>query len=590
MEKATHNVKPLLILWLIISAILIFSARDVIINRSGWDPDDQLRLVQLRDFLGGQSWFDTNQYRLNPPYGAPMHWSRLIELPLALVVLITRPFFGQTIAEMIAGTLVPLITLGLLAYILGRIATRLGDAKAGVIAIFLTLTSTALLPQMQPMRIDHHGWQILLAAVALWTMFGADKKRSGVVLGLALATWMHISLEGLPAAAAFFFLLAWRWISDKASGQHLLWTIGSFVTASLLLFLATQRHPFTALPYCDTISPPYLVAIMLAGAIMIAAILASPSHRSWRIAATGVAGATAIAAILLIAPQCAHGAFGNLDPLVREYWYVHINEGLPVWHQPLRDALIWLAPPLCGVPALLALRARTADGEASQDLAITGYFLLYALVISLLVFRTVSVAAAFAIPLVAAWIRTLFAAYRQSEIPARRVALVAVMLFLLVPGAFVAQFVTSAENVIGKTQSAKEIATDVATEKCESAVSVKALATIPATNFIAPFDIGPTILLTTPHKVLASSHHRNAQGMHDHIEIFRSPPAVALALLKAHDIQFIAACPGEAELEYYAKQDPSGLWALLAAGKAPRWIEPMPDMGKGIKVWRVRSR
>ena len=204
MEKATHNVKPLLILWLIISAILIFSARDVIINRSGWDPDDQLRLVQLRDFLGGQSWFDTNQYRLNPPYGAPMHWSRLIELPLALVVLITRPFFGQAIAEMIAGTLVPLITLGLLAYILGRIATRLGDAKAGVIAIFLTLTSTALLPQMQPMRIDHHGWQILLAAVALWTMFGADKKRSGVVLGLALATWMHISLEGLPAAAAFF--------------------------------------------------------------------------------------------------------------------------------------------------------------------------------------------------------------------------------------------------------------------------------------------------------------------------------------------------------------------------------------------------
>ena len=587
MGKEKHNFKALLIIWLIISAILLFSARDNIITRAGWDPDDQLRLVQLRDFLGGQSWFDTNQYRLNPPHGAPMHWSRLIELPLALVILITRPFFGQDIAEMISCALVPLITLGLLAYILGRIATRLGNAEAGVVAIFLTLTSTTLLPQMEPMRIDHHGWQIVLAAVSLWTMFWRDKKRGGIVLGIALATWMHISLEGLPAAAAFFVLLGWRWIIEKAHGQRLIWTISSFALASILLFVGTQAHPLSALPYCDTISPPYLVAILLAAAIMIPAIAAMPDGRLWRLAAASLAGGAAISAILWIAPQCAHGAFGNLDPLVRTYWYDHINEGLPVWHQNIKDALIWLAPALCGIPALLAVNAKAIGSKATQDLRITGYFLIYAILISLLVFRTVAVAAAFAIPLVAVWIVALFHSYRRSDKPAHRIALVALMLFLLVPGALVAQTVSVFEGVFSTPKNAVDIASDAATEKCESVRSVAKLAELPRGNFVAPFDIGPTILLTTTHKVLASSHHRNAQGMHDHIEIFRSAPDAAHAFIKAHAINYIAACPSEAEMEFYTENSPTGLWSLLKQGKAPPWLEPIPDMGKGMKIWRV---
>ncbi len=587
MEKKAHNLKPLLILWLIISAILIFSTRDTIITRAGWDPDDQLRLVQLRDFLGGQSWFDTSQYRLNPPTGAPMHWSRLIELPLALVVLMTRPFFGQDVAEMTACAVVPLVTLGLLAYILGRIATRLGDRKTGIIAIFLTLSSTTLLPQMQPGRIDHHGWQIVLAALSLWTMFWPDKKRGGIVLGLALATWMHISLEGLPAAAAFFVLLGWRWIIEKAHGQRLVWTIGSFALATVGLFFGTQGHPFSALPYCDTISPPYVLAIVLAAGIMLPAIGAKPENRIWRIAAAVAAAGAAVAAILSIAPQCAHGAFGNLDPLVRDYWYAHINEGLPVWHQDIRDALIWLAPAVCAIPAYIALHRRAVDEKAIQDLRISGYFLIYAILISLLVFRTVAVAGAFAIPLVAVWISRLFEAYKASPSPVARVSMVALMLFLLVPGALVAQAATMLGGIIAKPETAAEKANEIATDKCESVRSIATLSALPRGNFVAPFDIGPAILMTTPHSVLASSHHRNERGMHDHIEIFRSAPDTSLTFIKAHRINYIAACPGEAELELYAEKHPRGLWGLLSRGQTPAWLEKMPDMGKGIKVWRV---
>ncbi len=48
--------------------------------------DDAMRLVQVRDLLAGQNWFDLTQHRLSPPAGVTMHWSRLIDLPLAALI------------------------------------------------------------------------------------------------------------------------------------------------------------------------------------------------------------------------------------------------------------------------------------------------------------------------------------------------------------------------------------------------------------------------------------------------------------------------------------------------------------------------
>ena len=76
--------------------------------------------------------------------------------------------------------------------------------------------------------------------------------------------------------------------------------------------------------------------------------------------------------------------------------------------------------------------------------------------------------------------------------------------------------------------------------------------------------------------------------MHDNIEIFRSAPDKARAIITKRGITYIAACPNEAELSFFVRKDPGGLWDQLSKGNVPAWLEPLPDMGKGIKVWRVR--
>ncbi|NJM50036.1 MAG: hypothetical protein HC843_03430 [Sphingomonadales bacterium] len=284
---------PVLALWLAVSVIMIVAGWNNIVTRSGWDPDDQLRMVQLRDFLNGQSWFDITQYRMNGDQGAPMHWSRLIELPLALIIVLLAPVIGQPAAEMVAGTLVPLLCLGLAAWMIGQITTRLSSREAGVVAVLVTLMSPALLMQFRPMRIDHHGWQIVMAVLALWTLFWPNKKRGGITLGLALAVWLHISLEGAPLTAAFFLLLGWRWIFEKAHGQRLIWTITSFALASFALFIGTQSSALSAAVFCDTISPPHIAAIAIAAAIMLPAIMATPKDWRIRMGAAALAGAAA---------------------------------------------------------------------------------------------------------------------------------------------------------------------------------------------------------------------------------------------------------------------------------------------------------
>jgi hypothetical protein len=568
------------------SLLLIMVSKEQIISRSGWDPDDQLRMVQLRDFLSGQGWFDTTQYRLNPPDGAPMHWSRLIELPLAALILLLQPFLGTARAEMVAGALVPLFCFGGIIFMLSGIAARLGGRAAGFAATLLALKSPGLLMQLLPMRIDHHGWQIFCAVLALTTLFWSGKRRAGIVMGAAMAVWTHISLEGAPMTAAFFVILSWRWVMQRAEGVRLFWTLCSFAGFSLLLFLGTQPDGFAAKQYCDTVSPAHIWAILAAVTILLPAIYLKPQHRGARIGAIGSTAAAALAVLLLLAPACGQGAFADMDPVVREYWYAGIKEGLPIWHQDLPVAMMLITPL---VVALIALGVvyRLSDAEHRPVLVQLGFFLIYATILSLLVFRTISVATAFTIVPVALCLGLAFNRYRVEPLLARRLLLVVSALFMLT-SALVAGAVAGSREDANSAVARADAKRAAEAEKCEAVKSIQALASLPVGNIVAPFDMGPAILLTSNHKVLASSHHRNAQGMRDQIDIFRSPPAEARRIIARHGIDYVVGCAGETELDEYKQKNPSGLWAQLAKGNVPDWLEYRGKLGKGLQVWRVR--
>ena len=77
------------------------------------------------------------------------------------------------------------------------------------------------------------------------------------------------------------------------------------------------------------------------------------------------------------------------------------------------------------------------------------------------------------------------------------------------------------------------------------------------------------ILLTTPHSVMASSHHRNEKGMRAHIDIYRLPPAQSHIIVKRRKVTHIVGCTDEAEMQGYVKRDLEELSAQLAKGNTP---------------------
>ena len=585
-QNSKSTLGQILPIWLLGCLLFIVASWSQITGLTGWDPDDQLRLVQLRDLLSGQSWFDSNQYRLNAPYGSTMHWSRATELPLALMVMMLSPIFGQAAAEMIAGTTVPLLLLGATGWLLADIARRTGSGKAAPVAMILCLLTATIFAQMMPMRIDHHGWQIMLASLSLWSLFRPHKRNNGIWLGGAMALWLHISLEGAPLAAAFFAYLGWRWIFHKAHGERLLWTISSFLGASLALFFATTSNGFSAPIWCDAISVSHLVAIGAASMIMLSAIILRPKSQSLRFGAAALAGSAAFACLLWFAPTCASGAFAEMHPLVRDYWYMNVTEGLPIWQQGSFTNMSWLMPAIMGLVAIFYMRGKQSAGQG-ETTAILLFFQIFSLLVAVLVFRAVAVACAFAIPILANWLAGMIDKYRSARQPITKVKLAFSMLAIAMVGPILANIGNAVSKIASGPVEQASIPSEAVNKLCQSPDSAASLSTLPKSNIAATFDMGPAILLTTQHSILASSHHRNVDGMRDQIMLFRSSPEVAEKIIRKRGISYLAICPNEAEMRQYMKRDPNGLWAQMVKGKTPAWLKPMNDVGEGIKLWKV---
>ena len=136
--------------WFLISAIMVVLAWPRIAQGRFPESDDVLRLLQVRDLLAGQGWFDLHQYRIDPPHGTPMPWSRLADLPLLAAIGLFAPLAGQPAAEAIAVIMVPLLSFGATMWVVGRLAWRLLGTRVAACACLACGFLPALLFQFQP--------------------------------------------------------------------------------------------------------------------------------------------------------------------------------------------------------------------------------------------------------------------------------------------------------------------------------------------------------------------------------------------------------------------------------------------------------
>jgi hypothetical protein len=571
-SAATHRatVTSVAIAWALVCAILLLTGWPRIMAGQLPDPDDALRLVQLRDLIAGQGWFDLTQHRIDPPGGTPMHWSRLVDVPLWLV--------AAPLGETAALVIVPLLTLGALIWAVGALAARRLGRDVVLYACLMCGFMPALVAQIQPLRIDHHGWQAVCVALALLALSHRTAQRGGACAGLAMAAGLTISLELLPMAAAFAAVLAWRWWRDTRLAGWLTSYLQALAGGLIALFVLTRGMGVWA-SWCDAISLPHLAFFV------VAALGATIAQRLRLIAipwilTLGLSGAAGLAMVWLWSPQCLSPPFANLDPLVRDYWYVHISEGQPLWRVPWDRAVPALVPLLAGLAACLRLWQRAPDHERA-GWAEHGALLIAAVVLGLFVSRSLAFAAVIAaVPLgwlLARMLRTL----RQPALGTKVLAVLAIVL-MLAPSA---PFLLAARFMPTASQPAPVKLTDAA---CDVQARAQSLGQLPPGVVFAPLDLGPSILLESRHAVVATSHHRAEAAMADVIGAFIAPPEAARAIVATYQADYLALCTDLAEARLYAARHPEGLAAALTRGQTVAWLEPLPALSTdAFKVYRI---
>lgn len=529
-------------LWLALVAFNLVAQHDAIAAMRFPDADDEMRLAQVRDLIAGQPWFDIMQYRVDPQGGGGlMHWSRFIDAPLAGLILLLQPLLGDAAGERWAVALYPQLLILPLFLLFGRILSALGDRLLVASGLLIAFTSATFLQYFVPMRIDHHGWQLLLSVAMVSIALRPASLANGLVAAAVITIHVEISLEGLPYLAIFGGLFAVDWLRDPQTGRRLLGFVLGLLGFPAIWLLAMRGAVSTFTVYCDAFSLPYGAAVAACG-LVLAAWLLGPNglsrSRLRRFLALVIAAIAGGLAFVLSGPQCLGGPFGALDPLVRHHWYEWVSEGRPIWSHANTYGVVYFVPTLVGLAALAFAWRQSRNGPFAENWTRLAAIAIGSAAMSAFVTRMGATTHAFLLPGFAAMALALWRWSRGRSSSLGRVGS-ALLVLAALPAVFAAIGVQLARPLIGQSPPTRSEASD-----CPSAVGAAALAREPLAHLFAPIDIGPALLVRTPHSVVATGHHRNEMAMRRVISAFLAEPAEAEAIVRAESAQYLVICRG----------------------------------------------
>jgi hypothetical protein len=554
------------------------------------DNDSLLRLVQVRDLLAGQGWYDLHQYRMGLEDGFVMHWSRLVDAPIAMIILavtsLTGSAAGGETAALIAWPLL-LMAAGL-TFIL-RLARALGGEWALLPALTIGSAALYFVGIFAPGNIDHHNVQLVLTLAAVTALMVGRKFTSGVVAGAACALMLAVGMETLPyvavagLVASTAFLFGGQAEAERACGFGI-----GLAAIGVVAFAATVPYQSWLAAQCDAYSIPQFSIALLAGAGLAVAsgVTRLRSTRSRRLAALVALGIGVGGLAVLAFPQCLADPYAGLDPRLQKFWLDAITEAQPIWRIVAYDKAMaagYYVTPLIGL--IVLGRRLFTQGPTRAGLTLAA-FLGADFAVSLWQVRGGMFSIPFGAIALAAWVGDWRRA--AADEPSRATALRMALAWLLsvnlawsatanaMAHAFDAPSSPAAANFAGS---------------CDRAGDYAALAAEPPAKVLAISNLGAPVLMYTHHRVFAGPYHRNVAGNLVALDAFMGSTDMAETIVRDHRVGLVVICRGNGETAALAQWAPSGFLASFLDGKQPDWLQEVPRAaGAALEVYRVRLR
>lgn len=570
----------------------------------GEDSDDVLRLVQIKDYLAGQSWFHTDQYRMGLAGGTDMHWSRIPDIPIILLTHVFDLFMPQERALVLAFTLWPPMTAALLIWSCLIGARFWGGNKNRLFTTILLAIFLMSYYRFMPGAIDHHNLQIGFLAMSMAFILDPDLRfKSYFISGCAAGISVAIGVEVVLFIAVICVFIALKWMIRGKPEIRAVQGFGfGFSLMLLLAFFGTIAPSEYSLIYCDALS---LITVSAGVVGALGLVLITKIDQQFnvdnklqpRIMSLTILALLCAAILVFQAPQCLANPLDSLPENVMALWLDNVSEARSITQ--MGSETLTVIPFMLGAPimALISLiwyfnkthskdiiiRDSLTSTPSNYSKTLPPLLILMALALALYQTRFHVFAYIFAIIPLAAWTAQIFVRTKAKN-PDSFVYLLALILSVpaswTVPGLLLERSKAFDVTIQTKKKSAN----------CSSPSVAESLKALPKGTILADSDITGFILDQTSHRALSGNYHRNWQGISTEIQISISDIAAARRRLSELDIDYLYYCAGAVGTDTYIKNNENGLMAKIAEGEFPEFLELVspPDLENGeVKIFKI---
>ena len=578
----THWRRWLFAIWLLACVAFLIMRWPAIAAFALPDTDDNMRMSQVRALLNGQDWYDLRQHKLNPPTGYNIHWTRLVDLPIAALELVIRPWFGAVIAEKAAAALAPLIPLGVAMFAMGVAVRRLVAPGAFAVAAGLMLSCQVAMLMFLPLRVDHHGWQLAFLVITIMGLADSDVRRGGLTMGLSSAASLTIGLELMPflVIAGAAVVLYWVWEREEATRLR---SYGAALGLGCVIGYLGFASYDNSIARCDVLSPIWTTTMLVAGGLAVALSFASAGRPLIRLSLAAIGGIALAVGFALAWPQCLGRPEQISEELVR-IWFSNVREAKPLYAQAWTTALTVVALPVVGGVGSGWAAWQARGSRAFGAWAPMALVSLVSLLLVLWQTRQGPAAQLMAVPgaTALAWYLLPRLARHQSML-VRTLGVVAA--FLALSGIGVALIL---DHVPGEKQTASGRAINIANSRCPSLAAMRPVAMLPAATIFTFVDLGPRLITVTHHRAIAGPYHRNGDAILDVHHAFGGSPEDAHSIMVRHGATLLMTCPNMSEATVHRARHKDGFYSRLARGERFSWLTPVPmPNGSPLLVWRI---
>lgn len=546
------------------------------------DSDDIMHILAVRDWLSGQSWYDMTQYRIQPPEGLSMHWSRYAMAGPAIILAFLEMFLSPESAEIALAVIWPTLLKIAFVLILGLSTTAVFGGYAGGIALIMFMVVPGWgLHHLGIGQMDHHGIQLVLMALAISALIWPKAPiLSGLVAAFTIALSLAIGLETLFIVIGFGLAMVVLALVEQEIARTKLLTFCLLLPLFLLVLHIGQTLPENWLkPACDRLSLPIL-SIAIVGALSGIAGLLVSRNRILSFTASCVTAILGIAIIFPLVSSCLQGPYGNLPEELQIMISERITEARPAL------ALITSYPELVLsiiIPATATIIFAWRLRYHAQNLGIIISLLILAVICLVTTFWQIRQSVFFgpiALPLVGFVLSVLFRKVcRSPKIVNNMIFVTAALCTLLSPQ------IASMSNLLFQSRYKQPgiSPTALAKTNCERPSVFQTLNTWPKGLVLAPLNLGALVIYTTHHNTLSAPYHRNAKAYSIGVQGLDLEEDSFQTLLINERIDYLLLCRNN----IYNTLDSIG--SRIAAGYVPDYLSVIPTGTNDIIFLMVKK-